>query len=76
MISGNLNVLRKCQLRLSGNASCTIFNTNLNNDQERTYTNASCYLCDDKDGCNSSGFLYIFLPLVFTSVIINILLTN
>lgn len=66
-------VVRKCQLRLPGNESCSMFYKNLNMDPEKTYMNATCVLCNS-DGCNSSGLIYIWVPLLLSSITLSVLM--
>ncbi|XP_055309559.1 uncharacterized protein LOC129573239 [Sitodiplosis mosellana] len=67
-------IVRKCQLKLPGNESCVNFYKNLNADPEKTYTNATCHLCDNFNGCNSSGLIYIWAPLLLSSIVLCLLI--
>lgn len=60
-------------MRLEANASCNQFYNKFQKDIERTFTNASCYLCDI-DGCNAANFLYIFFPLIVMCGLLSFLL--
>lgn len=60
--------LRRCQIRLAENQTCDWFYQNFLKYGKDLYENATCALCD-YDGCNNSSFNYIWIPLLYASIL-------
>ncbi|XP_031634914.1 uncharacterized protein LOC116348156 [Contarinia nasturtii] len=68
-ITKEKQTVRKCQVNLN-ETECNTFYNNVKADPLKTYTNVTCSSCYDRNGCNSSGLIYVWAPLLLSSIIL------
>lgn len=66
-------VIRRCALRLPEDRNCDLVYWRFKLYGKYSFTNVTCTECET-DGCNSSAFNYIWIPLLFASIILSLLI--